>query len=74
MDFNAIPWTLWVEFAESDPYSGVGTALADTVNHLYLVNASTGSLQQWTWDYSANDDTSWQQGMPATFPKLSHCC
>jgi hypothetical protein len=74
MDFNVNPWTLWAEFGESDPYSGVATVLADTENHVYLVDSSTGSLQQWTWDYTNNDDTSWQQGMAATFSKLSHYC
>ena len=62
MNFGSDPWTLWAEFASSDVYSGVATLLVDTSNHLYLVNSTTGSLVQWTWDYSVNDNTSWQKG------------
>jgi hypothetical protein len=62
MNFNSDPWTLWAGFGDSDVYSGVATLLVDTVNHLYLVNSTTGSLVQWTWDYNVNDDTSWQKG------------
>ena len=65
MNFGSDPWTLWAEFASSDVYSGVATLLVDTLNHLYLVNSTSGSLVQWTWDYSVNDNTAWQKGEPS---------
>ena len=62
MDFGANPWTLWATFGDSDTRSGVGAVLQDTVNHVYVVNASSGHLAQWTWDYNVNLITSWKQG------------
>ncbi len=67
MNFNpsGLPWTLWQEFTDSDVYSGVATVLVNNVNHLYLVNATTTSLTQWTWDYETADSgysTSWEKG------------
>jgi hypothetical protein len=62
MNFNSDPWTLWAGFAGSDVYSGVASLLWGNLNHLYLVNSTTGSLVQWTWDYTVNSDASWQKG------------
>ena len=62
MNFNSDPWTLWAGFAGSDVYSGVASSLWGNLNHLYLVNSTTGALVQWTWDYTVNFNTSWQKG------------
>ena len=62
-DFGNDPaWYMWATFPGSDIKSGVATVVSGTVNHLYLVHDSSRILQQWTWDYSVNDDTSWQKG------------
>lgn len=44
-------WHTWANFPGSDATAGVGCAIVDNHNHLYLRNLSTGRLQQWTWDY-----------------------
>lgn len=62
LDFDENIWNLWQTFPGSDPYSGVATILADGWNHAYLVNSSTGALQQWTWDYGNHEDATWAPG------------
>lgn len=44
-------WHDWATFPGSDATAGVGCAIIDNHNHLYLRNSSTSRLQQWTWDY-----------------------
>lgn len=44
-------WHVWANFPGSDASAGVGCAIVDNQNHMYLRNSSTSLLQQWTWDY-----------------------
>ncbi|KAK4501794.1 hypothetical protein PRZ48_007603 [Zasmidium cellare] len=44
-------WHVWANFPGSDASAGVGCAIINDHNHMYLRNSSTSRLQQWTWDY-----------------------
>ncbi|KAF2171139.1 hypothetical protein M409DRAFT_51352 [Zasmidium cellare ATCC 36951] len=44
-------WHVWANFPGSDASAGVGCAIINNHNHMYLRNSSTSRLQQWTWDY-----------------------
>lgn len=64
MDFSegtAQPiWHMWASFNGSDIDGGVSCAVSDNKNHMYLRNSS-GTLQQWQWDYV--DVVAWTMGM-----------
>lgn len=57
-------WNMWYPFKPySDATTGVACTINNGVNHVYLRNTSSQSIQQWTWDYGSNGSNGgWKKG------------
>lgn len=44
-------WHSWAYFDRSDANSGVAAAYSNDETHVYMRNATTNRIEEWTWNY-----------------------